>query len=148
MKTRDWLRVIRDFATFAHPHQDPPSCANNGEAWTIWLALGGRGAGKTRLGAEWVRAQALGLPPYPDAPCRHIALIGESERDVRDIMIEGPAGLLHASPHAERPRWSPTRLRVEWGNGAVAQAFSADDPESLRGPQFDAAWCDELAKWR
>jgi phage terminase large subunit-like protein len=143
-----WLRVERDFVTLAHPHQEPPACANSGGPWTTWLMLGGRGAGKTRLGAEFVRALALGLPPYAEAPHGHIALVGETDHDVREVMIEGASGILRMSPRGERPIWSPTRKRLEWGNGAVAQAFSAEDPDSLRGPQFDAAWCDELAKWR
>ena len=127
---------------FAHAHQRPPECAPNGEPWTTWLILGGRGAGKTRAGAEWVRALAL-------ADCRaRIALIGETERDTRDVMIEGVSGVLAVHPHWERPQWMPSRRRLEWPNGAVAEAFSADDPDSLRGPQFSAAWCDELAKWR
>ena len=64
------------------------------------------------------------------------------------VMIEGPAGLLRVSPRNERPQWTSTRRRLEWPNGAIGLAFSAEDPEQLRGPQFDAAWCDELAKWR
>ncbi len=142
------IRCDSDFAALAHAHQLPPAAANNGGPWTTWLALGGRGAGKTRLGAEFVRALALGLPPYADAPHAYIALVGESEHDVREVMIEGASGLMRISPRDQRPAWSPTRKRLEWPNGAIAQAFSADDPESLRGPQFDAAWCDELAKWR
>ena len=110
--------------------------------------LGGRGAGKTRLGAEWVRAQAYGTRPYADQPGTQIALVGETEHDVREVMIEGPSGLLRACPRVERPLWIPSRRRLEWPNGAVGLAFSAEDPEQLRGPQFDAAWCDELAKWR
>jgi phage terminase large subunit-like protein len=142
------MRLNDDFATFAHAHQRPPLAANNGGLWTTWLALGGRGAGKTRLGAEWVRALVYGHSPYAAHACGHIALVGESEHDVREVMIEGPAGLLRAGPRSERPHWTSSRSRLEWPNGAVAQAFSADDPDSLRGPQFDAAWCDELAKWR
>jgi phage terminase large subunit-like protein len=141
-------RARDDFASLAHPHQEPPLCANNGGPWTTWLALGGRGAGKTRLGAEWVRAAALGLSPYAERRHRSIALVGESGHDVREVMIEGVSGLLRISPRDERPTWMPSRRRLEWPNGAVAQAFSAEDPESLRGPQFDAAWCDELGKWR
>lgn len=109
--------------------------------------LGGRGAGKTRLGAEWVRALAAGHPPYAEARAWSIALVGETEHDVREVMIDGPAGLLATAPPGERPRYSPSRRRLEWANGTVAYAFSAEDPEQLRGPQFDAAWCDELAKW-
>ena len=141
-------RLDADFVTLAHPHQEPPAAANNGRPWTTWLVLGGRGAGKTRLGAEWVRAVVCGTPPYGNEPCFNIALVGETERDVRDVMIEGPAGILKSSPRRERPDWVATRRRLEWPNGAVAFAFSAEDPEQLRGPQFAAAWCDELAKWR
>ena len=148
IETWRWKRLTHDFAPLAHRHQLPPLAANNGGPWTTWLALGGRGAGKTRLGAEFVRALALGLPPYADAPHGHIALIGETAHDVREVMIEGPSGILRAGPWRERPVWLPTRGRLEWSNGAVAQAFSAEDPEALRGPQFTAAWCDELAKWR
>ena len=145
---RHCRRLECDFAALAHLHQQPPAAGSNGAPWTTWLMLGGRGAGKTRLGAEWVRALVFGHPPYADAPHGSIALVGETEHDVREVMIEGPAGLLRSSPRAERPQWTATRRRLEWGNGAVGYAFSAEDPEQLRGPQFDAAWCDELAKWR
>ena len=110
--------------------------------------LGGRGAGKTRTGAEFVRALVHGAQPYAAARHGSIALVGETEHDVREVMIEGPSGLLRVSPRGERPQWTASRRRLEWANGAVAYAFSAEDPEQLRGPQFDAAWCDELAKWR
>ncbi|MFT4275921.1 MAG: terminase family protein [Rhodopseudomonas sp.] len=133
---------------FAHPHQEHEEAGNNGAPWTTWLMLGGRGAGKTRAGAEWVRALVAGTPPYAARPYGRIALIGESWHDAREVMIEGESGLLRISPRAERPEWIATRKRLEWPNGAVGQVFSADDPDSLRGPQFEAAWCDELAKWR
>jgi phage terminase large subunit-like protein len=145
---RWWRRLDRDFIALAHRHQVPPGAANNGAPWTTWLVLGGRGAGKTRLGAEWVRAQANGHSPYAPSGCGRIALVGETEHDAREVMVEGPAGLLAVSPPGERPRWSSSRRRLEWPNGAVAETFSAEDPEQLRGPQFDAAWCDELAKWK
>ena len=133
---------LRDFSVFAHSHQLPPDLANNCEPWTTWLILGGRGAGKTRAGAEWVRAVAISDPKA------RIALVGETERDTREVMVEGMSGLLAVHPPHERPQWVPSRRQLEWPNGALAQAFSAEDPESLRGPQFSAAWCDELAKWR
>src|SRR4029079_13905422 len=145
---RSMSRLASDFITLAHPHQEPPQRANVGDHWTTWLMLGGRGAGKTRLGAEWVRASIHGTHPYADQRYLNIALVGEPEHDVREVMIEGPAGILRVSPRHERPQWTPTRRRLEWPNGAVGLAFSAEDPEQLRGPQFDAAWCDELAKWR
>jgi phage terminase large subunit-like protein len=145
---RRWRTFASDFPILAHDFQQPPEAANGGGPWTVWLVLGGRGAGKTRLGAEWVRALALGRSPYAERKHGRIALVGESEHDVREVMVEGVSGILAISPRAERPQWSPSRKRLEWHNGAIAQAFSADDPESLRGPAFDAAWCDELAKWR
>lgn len=140
--------LLSQWSLFAHDHQVPPSLAPNGEPWLTWLLIGGRGAGKTRAGAEWVRAQALGLAPVADTKAAQIALIGESEHDVREVMIEGLSGILAVHTRAERPVWTPSRRRLEWNNGAVAYAFSAEDPESLRGPQFDCAWADELAKWR
>jgi phage terminase large subunit-like protein len=143
-----WRRLDRDFITLAHRYQEAPAAANNGAPWTTWLVLGGRGAGKTRLGAEWVRALACGHPPYAEMRHGRIALVGETEHDAREVMVEGPAGLLSTSPRHEQPRWASSRRRLEWPNGAVAETFSAEDPEQLRGPQFDAAWCDELAKWR
>lgn len=144
-----WRAAIEhDWPLWARGNQLPPGCAQGGGRWTTWLVLGGRGAGKTRAGAEWVRGAALGLPEFAAHPARRIALVGETLKDVRDVMIEGVSGLLAVHPHRERPRWEWTRRRMEWNNGAVAQVFSADDPESLRGPQFDAAWCDELCKWR
>ena len=78
---RPWVRFDRDFIALAHRHQEPPAHANNGGPWTTWLMLGGRGAGKTRLGAEWVRAQACGTRPYADQRSMHIALVGETEHD-------------------------------------------------------------------
>jgi phage terminase large subunit-like protein len=141
-KTRERSQFVKDFSAFAHDHQLPPRLANSGEEWTTWLLLGGRGAGKTRAGAEWVRQLAL------DNPQARIALIGETEHEAREVMVEGVSGLLAAHRHHERPQWIPSRGRLAWKNGAVAQVFSAEEPDALRGPQFSAAWCDELAKWR
>jgi phage terminase large subunit-like protein len=148
MTLAEQIQLDDDFATFAHAHQSHSEFGNNGEPWTTWLVLGGRGAGKTRLGAEWVRALVHGTSPYARHSYRRIALVGETEHDAREVMVEGQSGLLRISLPSQRPQWTSTRRRLEWPNGAVAQVFSADDPESLRGPQFDAAWCDELAKWR
>jgi hypothetical protein len=131
-----------DFPFVAHLHQTPPAAANNGKDWATWLILGGRGAGKTRAGAEWVRSIALADPKA------RIALVGETEHEVRSVMIEGVAGLLAVHQRCERPQWFASRRRLEWKNGAVAEMYSAENYEGLRGPQFSAAWCDELAKWR
>ncbi len=110
--------------------------------------LGGRGAGKTRAGSEWVRGIALGDPDFAGQAVGRIALIGETFSDARNVMVEGPAGILSVHSRHERPTWSPSLRKLEWPNGAVAQVFSAEDPDSLRGPQFEAAWADELAKWK
>lgn len=114
-----------------------------------WLVLGGRGAGKTRLGAEWVNALVRGFPPFTREGCKYgrIALVGETLGDVREVMVEGPSGIMSVS-RLGRPRFEATRRRLVWDSGAVAYMFSAEDPQSLRGPQFDAAWCDEIGKWR
>lgn len=143
LSPRQTERFSRDFSVFARPDQLPP----DGD-WSTWLVMGGRGAGKTRTGAEWVRGMALGEPPYASRPVRRIALVGETQGEVREVMIEGVSGLLAVHRRSERPTWLPSRRRIEWSNGAIAQAFSAEDPEGLRGPQFAAAWADELAKWR
>ncbi len=134
--------LLKFWEVWARDDQLPPE-----GGWRTWLILGGRGAGKTRAGAEWVRGIALARRRFGER-ARNIALVGESLADVREVMIEGVSGLLSVHRRCERPVWEPTRRRLEWANGAVAYAFSADDPESLRGPQFEAAWCDEICKWR
>lgn len=140
--------LLYQWELWARPDQLPPPLAQGGVPWTTWLVLGGRGAGKTRAGAEWVRGLALGRPPFATAPVSRIALVAETMADVREVMVDGVSGLLAIHPAHERPRWEAARRRLVWPNGAVAQGFSAEDPESLRGPQFQAAWLDELAKWR
>ncbi|MET0314076.1 MAG: terminase family protein, partial [Hansschlegelia sp.] len=138
---RDVRDIVAQWPLWARPDQTPPT----GD-WTTWLILGGRGAGKTRAGAEWVRAAALGQDGV--ARAGRIALVGETYADLREVMIDGESGLRGIHPHGERPAYEPTRKRLVWPNGAIAHGFSAEDPEALRGPQFDAAWCDEIAKWR
>ncbi len=135
------LPFLFDF--WAMPHQLPPD-----GAWKTWVILGGRGAGKTRAGAEWVRAQVEGAGPMDRGRARRVALVGETIDQVRDVMVFGDSGILACSPPDRMPVWEAGRKRLVWPNGAEAKAFSAHDPESLRGPQFDAAWADELAKWR
>jgi len=126
------------FEFWALEHQLPPE-----GNWRNWLILGGRGAGKTRAGAEWVRAQVEGAMPLDPGRCRRMALVGETIDQVREVMVFGESGILACSPPDRRPDWQATRKRLIWPNGAVAQAFSAHDPEALRGPQFDGAWVDE-----
>ena len=102
--------------------------------------MGGRGAGKTRAGAEFIRFAAL----FEGA--RRIALVGPTFADVRNVMVEGESGLLNLK-YGKRPIWQPSRGRLVFSSGAEAFAFSAEDPDSLRGPQFDLAWCDEIGVW-
>ncbi len=109
--------------------------------------MGGRGSGKTRAGAEWVRAMALGDTHFCSSPAGRIALVGGSYHEVRDVMIEGNSGILGVHTRRDRPDWNPSRRQLRWANGSIAQAYSAQEPETLRGPQFAAAWCDEIAKW-
>jgi phage terminase large subunit-like protein len=141
--------LLRLWTTYCRSDQRPPGGLSAWPSWTIWLVLGGRGAGKTRTGAEWVRGVALGQPGFLEPGAERIALVGETHAAVRDVMVEGPSGILavHAS-RADRPTWQPSLRRLQWPNGAIAQAFSSEDPDGLRGPQFGAAWADELAKWR
>lgn len=129
--------VLSDWEIWARDDQLPPE----GD-WTTWLLLGGRGAGKTRAGAEWVSSVAR-----HDGTAR-IALIGETLGDARSVMVEGVSGLMSVYAGNARPDFEPSRRLVTWPSGAVAQLFSAEDPDALRGPQFSHAWADELAKWR
>ena len=131
------------FEFWALPHQLPPE-----GAWKTWVIMGGRGAGKTRAGSEWVRAQVEGSLPKDMGSARRVALVGETVDQVREVMIFGDSGIMACSPPDRRPEWQAGRHQLVWPNGAVAQVFSAHEPDSLRGPQFDAAWVDELAKWK
>ena len=121
---------------WARDSQCPPP-----PSWTIWLILAGRGWGKTRTGAEWVRDQVF-------AGRKRIALVAATSADARDVMVEGDSGILNICPPWERPDYEPSRRRLTWPNGAIATTYSADEPDRLRGPQHDAAWCDEIAAWR
>ncbi len=112
------------------------------DAWRIWLLLAGRGFGKTRTGAEWVRARV------ESGASRRIALVARTPHEVRDIMIQGDSGILSVCPPWDKPVWESSKRRLTWPNGAMAFAFSSYEPDQLRGPQFDAAWCDELASWQ
>lgn len=110
--------------------------------WFVWLICAGRGWGKSRCGAEAVRwaVEKLG--------CRRVALVARTASDARDVMVEGESGLLSICPPKTRPRYERSKRRLTWPNGAIATLYSADNPDLLRGPQHDFAWCDELAAWR
>jgi len=135
------VRLVGEWWQFARLAQYPVLGLND-----TWLVIGGRGSGKTRLGAQWVDALVHGLRPFAVGRYERFALVGETLGDVREVMIDGPSGIMSLG-RRNRPSYEPSRRRLVWTNGAVAQVFSSEDPESLRGPQFAAAWCDELAKW-
>lgn len=116
--------------------------------WTTWLILAGRGFGKTRSGSEWVRKVMCGSTPLGAGRHKRIAIIAETAADARDVLVEGDSGILSVHPSDFRPTYEPSKRRLTWPNGAVGTLFNATEPDQLRGPQHDAAWCDELAKWQ
>lgn len=128
--------LAHHWAFWARPEQMPPP-----GGWRIWLIMAGRGFGKTRAGAEWVRTIGETLP---DA---RIALVAANLAEARSVMVEGQSGLLAIAPDAARPQWEPSLRRLRWPGGAQAMLFSAAEPEGLRGPEHSHAWCDEIAKW-
>lgn len=137
LKKRQGLRQQYNWLKQARPNQLPPQ----GD-WRVWLILAGRGFGKTRTGDETLRLWIeKGL-------YRHVALIGRSLNEVRNVMVEGQSGLLACHPVGERPKFEASNHRLVWPNGAVATLFGGDNFEKLRGPQFDLVWIDELAKFR
>ncbi len=132
----DRAQFLRLWSFWAAEHQHAPV----GE-WLVWLVLGGRGAGKTRTGAEWIVQQVK-------SGARHIALVGSTFTEAREVMLEGESGLLNIGHPSERPKFIASRQRLEWPNGAVGHLYSAHDPDGLRGAQFDAAWADEFCAWK
>lgn len=126
-----------DWSLNARPEQRLPD-----GAWRTWLILAGRGYGKTRTGAETVRQWV------DSGKCRHVAIVAKSLREARQVMIEGESGLLAVYPEDHRPRYYPSKRMVIWPNGAKATLFSGDVPDQFRGPQFDGAWVDEMAKYK
>lgn len=129
-------RLEHDWSFWARPSQLAPA-----GAWLCWMVLAGRGFGKTRMGAEWVRSKALD-------PQARIALVGATRAEARAIMVEGQSGVLNVSSLAERPLYEPSKQQLSWPSGALGYLYSADQPDQLRGPQHSAAWVDELAKFR
>lgn len=129
--------LFYDWPLWARAEQLPPD-----GAWYIWLILAGRGWGKTRTGAEFIRQRV------ESGVGRRIALIGQTAADVRDVIVEGESGILATAPPWCRPKYEPSKRRLTWPNGAIATTFAGDAPDQLRGPQHDTVWCDELAKWR
>lgn len=130
--------LLYDWRTWAREKQLPPDHL----AWSVWLILAGRGFGKTRTGVEVVRDRV------ERNLCGRIALVAPTAGDARDVMVEGESGILACSRPSFMPLYEPSKRRITWPNGAIATLYSADEPERLRGPQHDFAWCDEMASWR
>jgi len=131
--------LLWDWSVWGRPEQQAPQ----GE-WSIWMYLAGRGAGKTRAAAEWIREEAK----YTTTGQRRFALVARTAADVRDVIVEGESGIISVTPPSERPLYEPSKRRLTWPNGNTATCFTADEPDSLRGPQFTHAWGDEVAAWR
>jgi phage terminase large subunit-like protein len=131
--------LLWDWSVWGRPEQQAPE-----GNWNVWLVLAGRGFGKTRLASEWVREEAK----YTTTGQRRFALVARTAADVRDVIVEGESGILNVTPPSERPHYEPSKRRLTWPNGNTATLFTADEPDSLRGPQFTHAWGDEVAAWR
>lgn len=129
-------QLLYDWDFTGRPKQQAPE----GD-WRIWIIMAGRGFGKTRTGAEWVRDQV------EHHGRKRIAIITPTSADARDVAVEGESGILAISPPWNKPNYEPSKRRLTWSNGAIATLYSAEEPERLRGPQSDALWCDELAAW-
>ncbi len=137
---------------WARPNQLPPA-----SDWRTWLILAGRGFGKTRSLSEWIRAGMCGPTPLARGRWRHVALISETAADCRDVLAgdgkmpsdpSAGSGILQVHPKEFRPVYEPSKRRLTWPNGAAATLYNATEPEALRGPEHDAAGCDELCKWQ
>ncbi len=136
LSTAEAEALIYDWRLWSREEQRAPQ----GD-WVTWLFKAGRGAGKTRSAAEWIRERVEG-------GAKRITLVGATAGDVRDIMVEGDGGLLSVFPPSERPNYEPSKLRLTFHTGARATLRSADRPERLRGLQHDTLWADELGAWR
>ena len=126
--------LLYDWRFWGRPTQHDPGLT------AIWFPMSGRGAGKTRTGAEFVRAKVDEAPAW--------ALIGPTAALVRDLMIEGPSGLVAVFPPWQRPKYEPSLRKVTFHNGAVANLYSAEEPDYIRGAEYGAFWFDELAAWK
>lgn len=136
----DWRLLEHNWEFWARPSQLPPDKLPNGQDWRYWVILAGRGFGKTRTGAEWVRKTIQDMS--------FVNLIAATADDARDIMVEGESGILAICPNNELPTYVKSERKLKWPNGAVSLIFTADEPERLRGKQHAGLWADEVASWR
>ncbi len=137
---RELKSLRHDWSFWARPEQRAPS-----GNWHTWLILAGRGAGKTRSGAEWVRACACGATPLTGGSTARIALVAETAADGRDVMVEGPSGLLTIHPSAFRPKFEPSKRRLTWRNGTIATRLQRNGPGPTARP---AARCSLVRRTR
>lgn len=141
MTPEEKMALNFNWKAWARPKQLPP----DGD-WDGWLILGGRGGGKTRTGAEWIRSLV------ENNQAKRIALIGETSADGKGVMVDGDSGILNCCPPWNKPTFTSSsskgRPKLTWPNGAIATLYDAREPDQLRGPQHDAIWVDELAKFR
>lgn len=142
LSDEDVQRLEFEWKFWARQDQLPPEESQGGGPWRVWMLLAGRGFGKTRTGAEWVRMM------IETKQASRIALVAPTASDCRDVMVLGESGIMGVCPPWDMPTYEPSKRRLTWASGAYAMMFSADEPDRLRGPQHDAAWCDELAAWR
>jgi len=125
--TAELAEELEGWSILARPNQLPPA----GDDWFIWLLLAGRGYGKTRSLVEFV------LEKVTAGAAKRVALVAPTAADARDVLVEGPSGILACSPPWWRPVYEPSKRRLTWPSGAIATLYSADEPERLRGPQHD-----------
>ncbi len=137
LSDREAMAMLYDWDFWARDNQKPPK----GD-WSTWLLMAGRGFGKTRTGAEWVRDRV------ENGIARRIAIVGPTIDDAIDTMVEGVSGILAVSPPDNKPKWVRSTRTLTWKNGAQAKVFGAEKPSKLRGPQHDTVWGDEPAEWR
>ncbi len=135
VRDEEFEALFESWAIWARHEQLPPPWF-----WNIWLIVAGRGFGKTRAGAEWVNAKA-------EVAGTRIAVVGPTEDEARRVMVEGSSGLLACAAAAARPVWEPSRGQLSWPNGSTGHVYSGANADSLRGPEHDFAWGDEIAKW-
>lgn len=129
----EWEALKYVWRAWARPSQLPPP-----GSWLVWVLLAGRGFGKTRSAAEFIRDE------IQNNKIRRVAFVARTPAEARDIMVQGESGILAISPDDERPEYIPSRRCLEWRNGARALIYSSQEPDQLRGPQFELAWLDEL----
>lgn len=136
MEEEELIELLYKWEYWARPNQIAPE----GD-WSFWLLLAGRGFGKTRTGAEWIKKKV-------DEGVKRIGLIAPTAADTRDVMIKGESGLLSVYPPYDKPEYTPSNRSVNWANGCQAITYSAEEPDRLRGPQHEIIWADEMAVWR